>query len=61
MDKKPKEIHENLIPVKLTNIYTTVLTSYTAINTPYNWPAFIAPSCLNIGYVSSYKLIRIRN
>ena len=35
--------------------------SYTTINTPYNWPAFLAASCLNIGYFSSHELTRIRN
>ena len=35
--------------------------SYTTINTPYNWPAFLAASCLNIGYLSLHELIRIRN
>ena len=39
------------------------LTLTTTINTPYNWPAlsFLAASCLNIGYLSLHKLIRIRN
>ena len=31
--------------------------SYMTINTPYNWPAFLAALCLSIGY----KLIRMRN
>ena len=35
--------------------------SYTTINTPYNWPAFLAASCLNIGYLSLPELIRIHN
>ena len=34
---------------------------YTTINTPYNSPAFLAASCLNIGYLSLFKLITIRN
>ena len=58
MDKKPDEIHRNLIPSKLTNVQYSI-NSYTAINTPYDWPAFLAASCLNIGYVSLYELIRI--
>ena len=29
--------------------------------TPYNWPASIAASCLNIEYLSIHELIRIRN
>ena len=33
---------------------------YKIINIPYNLPAFLAASCLNIGYMSSYALIRIR-
>ena len=41
MDKKPNEIHENLIPTKLTNIQYSI-NSYTTINTPYNWPAFLS-------------------
>ena len=28
-------------------------------NTPYDWPAFLASSCLNIGHLSLHKLIRI--
>ena len=59
MDKKHNKIYENLIPTKLTNIQYSIL--YATINTPYNWPAPLAAFCLNIGYVSSYKLIRIRN
>ena len=51
MDKKPNEI--------LNQQYS--INSYTTINIPYNWPAFLAASCLNIGYTSSYELIRIRN
>ena len=34
--------------------------SYTTINIPYNWPAFLAASCLNIECMFSYELIRIR-
>ena len=34
--------------------------SYTTINTPYNWPAFLAALCLNIGYLL-HELIRIRS
>ena len=59
MDKKPNEIHKNLIPKKFT--VATVINSYTIINRPYNWPPFLIASCLNIGDVSSYELIRIRN
>ena len=59
MNKKPNKIYENLISMKLTNIQYSI-NSYT-INTPYNWPAFLAASCLNIGYTSSYELIKIRN
>ena len=40
---------------------TVSFNSYTTINTPYNWPAFLAASCLNIGYFSSHELTRIRN
>ena len=31
--------------------------SYTTINTPYDWPAFLAASC----YLSLHELIRICN
>ena len=41
--------------------YVYNFNSYTIINTPYNWPVHLAASCLNIGYVSSYELIRIHN
>ena len=62
MDKKPNEIHENLIPQKLITVCVLYgINSYTTINTPYNWPAFLAASCLNSGYTSSNALIRIRN
>ena len=57
MDKKPNEIHKNLMPMK----FTVVINSYTTINTPYNWSAFLTAFCLNLGYVSLYELIRIRN
>ena len=60
MDKKPSEIHENLIPMKINN-HTIQQYSYTTNNTPYNWPASLAASCLNIGFTSSYALIRICN
>ena len=40
---------------------TVLFYSYTTINTPYNWPALLAASCLNIGYFSSHKLTTIRN
>ena len=53
MDKKPNEIqvakfdpHKDLQPCSSYSIK-----SYTTINSPYNWPAFLAASCLNIGYV----------
>ena len=56
MDKKPNEIHEKLIPTKLTNMqYST--NSYTTITTPYNWPAFLAASCLNIEYMSTKSYV----
>ena len=59
--KKLNEIHENLIPTKVTIIrYNTK--SYNTINTniPYNWPAFLAMNDVrNNGYTSSYALIRI--
>ena len=42
--------YKNLIPTNYNN------TPYTIINTPYNWPAFLTASCLNIGYMSSYEL-----
>ena len=41
--------------------YYLLINSYTTINTPYNWPASLTASCLNIGYLSLHKLIRIRN
>ena len=58
INKKPNEIHENLIPTKFTVQYIYSYT--TTINTPYNWPAFLTASCLDIGYVYSCELIRIR-
>ena len=69
MDKKPNEIYVNLIPTKINksiyvnliptkiNNYTVQYNSYTTINTLHNWQAFLAASCLNIGYISSYALI----
>ena len=58
---KPNEIHENLIPTKLTtilysiNFYTTVINT----NIPYNVPSFLTASCFNTSsrYTSSYELI----
>ena len=41
--------------------YYYLTLSDTTINTHYNWPAFLVASCLNIGYLSSHELIRIRN
>ena len=58
MDKKLKEIHVNLIPMKIKN-HAVQYYSYTIINTPYEWPAFLAASCVNSRYMSSYALIRI--
>ena len=58
--RKPNKIHQNLIPTKLTNIRHSI-NFYTTINGSYNWSAFLAASCLNIGYMSSYELIRICN
>ena len=43
------------------HIIIIIIIIYTTINTPYNWPAFLAASCLNIGYLSLYELFRIRN
>ena len=37
------------------------INSYTTINTPYNWLAFLVASCFNSGYMSSYVLVRICN
>ena len=45
----------------LTQCILLLFNSYTTINTPYNWPAFLAASYLNIGYLSLHELIRIRN
>ena len=56
MDKKPNAIHENLIPTKYSS-YVYSVNSYTTINTPYNWPALLAASCLNIGYMSAYEYV----
>ena len=48
MDKKPNEIHKNLIPTKLSTIqYSTNC---------YNWPVFLT---VNTGYTSSYAFIGI--
>ena len=55
MDKKPQKFDSHR---KLTTIPYSI-NSCTTINTTYNWPAFLAASCLNIGYMSSYALIRI--
>ena len=58
MGKKPNEIHETLIPMKIKNLTVQYTTN---INIPYNWLAFLAASWLNSGYTSSsYTLIRIR-
>ena len=51
---------KSFIPTKLTTI-PYYMNSFTTTNTPYNWPAFLAASCLNIGYMSSFALIRIHN
>ena len=51
MDKKPKEISVKLIPTKIIITIQYSINSYTTINTPHNWPAFLAASCLNIGYM----------
>ena len=63
MDKKPNEIHENYDLHKINKhaLKYATINSYTTINTAYNWPVFLVTSCLNIGYVSLYELIRIRN
>ena len=39
------------------NPYTIIIKT----NIPYNRPAFLAASCLNSEYTSSYTLIRVRN
>ena len=54
MDKKLNEIHENLIPTKLTTILYSTNYYYTNTKIPYNWPAFLA---VNNGCTSSYALI----
>ena len=41
MDKRPNEIHENLIPTKIKQPYYTLPFIYIMIrntNIPYNWP-----------------------
>ena len=58
---KPNKTNENLIPMKINNHILHSINSYTTINTPYNWPAILAASCWNIGYMYSYELIGIRN
>ena len=40
---------------------TSQLRNLTKSMRPYIWSALLAASCLNIGYVSSYELIRICN
>ena len=48
MDKKPNEIHENLIPMKIKQSgFTLILQQKT--NIPYNWPAgsYIVDTCLH--------------
>ena len=37
------------------NSYITIINA----NIPYNWPTFLAASCLNYGSMSSYALIRV--
>ena len=61
MNEKPNEIHENLIPMKINNHIPYSINSYTTISTniPYNCSAFLAASCFNSGYLSSYALIGI--
>ena len=48
MDKKPNEIHENLIPTKINNLATVqqkhLHNNKHKHNTIYNWPAFLAAS-----------------
>ena len=48
MDKKPNEIHENLIPMKYNNLIVQykLIHIITNTNIPHNWPAFIAASYL---------------
>ena len=50
-------MHINIIPTKLTNIQYSI-NSYTIINTPYNWSAFLAAYCFNSGHMSLYELIK---
>ena len=61
MDKKPKKIHENLIPTKIKQPYSTVLIhiriTIRNTNISYNWPA---SSYLNSGYMSPYALVNTK-
>ena len=41
---------------KINNHTVYTINSYTIINTPYNWPAFLTASCL-IRCTSSYEYI----
>ena len=50
MDKKPNEIHKNLILMEINNYrlsYSINCSTTTNTNIPYNWPAFLAASWLN--------------
>ena len=60
MDKKPNENPHKFGPQRKLRIMQYSINSYAPINIPYNWPAFLAASCLNSGYMSLYALIRIR-
>ena len=60
MDKKPNKIRINLTPTKIKNhAVATVTLTQKLTHLIANWPAFLAASCLNSGYMSSYALIRI--
>ena len=60
MDKKPTEIHETLIHMKINKHIVQYKLSNKHKQTLYcNWPVILAASQLNSGYTSSYALIRI--
>ena len=57
MNKKPNEIHKNLIPMKINKhtIHTQQLIYLITGKYSYQFPSWI----VNSGYTSSYELIRI--
>ena len=48
----------NILKVNNHTIHFQLLHTTIKTNIPYNWPAFLAASCFNGGYKSSYALIR---